>query len=99
MQGMPDLSIATPAPAETRISVRVLLFATYAELVGQESLTLTLRVPATVASAVSALRSSLPHAGGIPDRPLAAVNRVHAKSETPLAEGDELALLPPLAGG
>ena len=42
---------------------------------------------------------SLPGGDQIPPRPLCAVNLSHAPLETRLTEGDEVALLPPLAGG
>jgi molybdopterin converting factor small subunit len=42
---------------------------------------------------------SLPGGEQIPPRPLCAVNLTHAGLDTRLAEGDEVALLPPLAGG
>jgi molybdopterin converting factor small subunit len=40
-------------------------------------------------------------AGGdrLPPDPLAAVNRVHAFADHPVEDGDEVAFLPPLAGG
>jgi molybdopterin converting factor small subunit len=37
--------------------------------------------------------------GRVPPAPLVAVNRVYARPEQPLAEGDEVALIPPVAGG
>jgi molybdopterin converting factor small subunit len=40
-----------------------------------------------------------PGGTGLPARVLAAVNLVQASDATPLAEADEVALLPPLAGG
>lgn len=81
------------------MNVRVLLFAGYADLAGRESVNLTLRAPATVADVLSDLRRVLPGAAALPDRPLVAVNLVHARLDTTVADGDELALLPPLAGG
>lgn len=93
------MSPVAPTRSRTRISVRVLLFATYAELTGQAGLVLEVAAPATVADVVRQLRESVPGASRIPERPLVAVNQIHARSDTPVAEGDELALLPPFAGG
>jgi molybdopterin converting factor small subunit len=93
------MSLAVPTTPATRISVRVLLFATYADLVGRERVDLELEAPATVAQVVRRLREEVPGGARLPERPLAAVNQVHARPETPIADGDELALLPPLAGG
>ncbi|MEO8634507.1 MAG: MoaD/ThiS family protein [Gemmatimonadales bacterium] len=81
------------------LSVKLLLFATYAELVGRDQVLLEVPSPATVADVVRRFRTSWPGADRVPDRPMAAVNRVHARPETPVADGDEVALLPPLAGG
>ena len=82
-----------------QVAVRVLLFATYAELAGQALVEMTLPAPATVQDALRRLRASLPGAERLPDQPLAAVNRTHARLTTPVRDGDEIAFLPPLAGG
>lgn len=79
--------------------MRFRFFARYAELLGQAETTLTLDAPATVADAVKALRERVPRAQLLPEHPLVAVNREHVLYDRPVAPGDELALLPPLAGG
>ncbi len=81
------------------MSIRVLLFATYADLAGRESVDLQLTVPATVGDVLRQLRAVLPGTKGIPERPLVAVNQVHARLDSPVQDGDEVALLPPMAGG
>jgi len=81
------------------MTVRVLLFATYADLAGRGSVELRVLPPATVADVLRQLRDLLPGAAQIPERPLVAVNQVHARLETLVSDGDELALLPPMAGG
>lgn len=81
------------------VAVRVLLFATYAEQAGRALVELTLPAPATVQDVLRRLRASLPGAEQLPDQPLAAVNRSHARLSTPVRDGDEIAFLPPLAGG
>ncbi len=80
------------------VAIRVLLFASYADALGSASLTLTVPAPATLASLLQVLRS---HPGGelLPERPLCAVNLVQARLDSPLQAGDEVAVLPPLAGG
>lgn len=75
------------------------LFAQYAELVGTPSVELDLPEGATVADAVAALRRHSANAALLPQRPLAALNLEHVLPGRRLADGDELALLPPLAGG
>jgi molybdopterin synthase catalytic subunit len=86
---------------ETRASVTltVQFFARYAELVGTESTTVTLGAPATVAHVLGVVRSQFPGARRLPDRPLCALNLAQVDLSTPVSSGDQLALLPPVAGG
>ena len=78
--------------------IRVLLFARYAELMGQTELGIEVDAPATVRTVLDTLRA---RAGGaqLPPSPMVARNRVHAQLDTELEDGDEVAVLPPLAGG
>lgn len=87
-----------PSPATQIVNVRVLLFASYAERLGLDSVRVALPTLATVADALDHVRS-LPGGEQIPPKPLCAVNLAHAALDTRLAEGDEVAILPPLAGG
>jgi molybdopterin converting factor small subunit len=86
------------AAAPAAITVRVLLFASYAEALGTDSVSLTVAGQATVADAVAALRSR-PGGDRLPPKPLCARNLTHAALTDRLADGDELAILPPMAGG
>lgn len=79
-------------------SIRVRLFAQYAELVGQDSVDVEVAAPATVGDLVDRLRAAHP-AAFIPAKPLVAVNLAQARRADPVTPGDEVALLPPLAGG
>jgi molybdopterin converting factor small subunit len=85
--------------ANTSGTVRVRFFAHYAELVGRVEAAVSLSLPATVGDVVRRVREDFPQASALPERPLAAVNRRHAKLDARVADGDEVALLPPLAGG
>jgi sulfur-carrier protein len=85
----------TAAPT---ISVRVLLFASYADTLGLDTLQLEFDSPATVGDALMRLRS-LPGGDRLPPKPLCALNLTHVTGDAPLSGGDELAILPPLAGG
>lgn len=87
-----------PAAAPSSLTVRVLLFASYAEGLGFETLELMLPAPATMDTVVSHLRS-LPGGHQLPPKPLCARNLAHVSPEEPVADGDEIAILPPLAGG
>ena len=82
----------------TLLELEILLFGRYAELFGAESLPLRLVQGATVADAVKALRER-PAGNLLPRQLLCAVNLRQVAPDHPLAPGDELALLPPLAGG
>jgi molybdopterin converting factor small subunit len=77
---------------------RVATFARYAELLGSSSLEIDLPEPATTSQVVAALKG-LPGGAALPERPLIAVNQVLTTAEESVGPGDELALLPPLAGG
>ena len=86
------------AAAPSRLTVRVLLFASYAESLGVETLEVTVSSPATVGGVVERLRA-LPGGRLLPPKPLCARNLAHADAAEPVADGDEIAILPPLAGG
>ena len=91
--------MTTTAPsAPSRLTIQVLLFGSYAEALGQDAVELTLPNPATIADAVASLRS-IPGGQRIPPRPLCALNCSQVLLDTPLSAGNELAILPPLAGG
>jgi molybdopterin converting factor small subunit len=81
------------------VHVRMLLFASYAEVVGVEACDLALSASATVADALVELRLRYPAADVLPSRPLCARNHSQVAMEDEVRDGDELALLPPLAGG
>ncbi len=85
--------------ASATITTRLLLFASYAELAGREEVMATLPAPARVSDLLAWARASLPGGGSLPERPLVAVNRRHVREDSPLSDGDEVALLPPMAGG
>ena len=82
--------------AKATISVR--LFARYAELFGTDSLEVPAEGIDTVANLVERLRAR-PGGGSLGPSTLVAVNLRHARPDTPVSSDDEVALLPPLAGG
>jgi len=96
---LPCMHLSEALSSSTTVTVTVRAFARYAEILGLEETTLELAEPATVGDAIKLLRKSVPSGPLLPERPLVAVNLEHVLVETPLREGDELALLPPLAGG
>ena len=80
-------------------TIRVRLFARYAELVGRAEAAVSVPLPATVGDVVRRLRDEIPAARALPERPLAAVNLRQVKLDARVKNGDEVALLPPIAGG
>ncbi len=78
--------------------MRVLLFASYADAFGAPSIDVPLHGGATVAELVAAVRA-IPAARSLPPDPLVAVNLTYAPPHRVLAAGDEIALIPPVAGG
>ena len=87
-----------PSSAVSTVTVRVLLFAGYADALSLESVELTLEGPASVGDALERLRA-LPGGNRLPSKPLCALNLSHVGHDANLSDGDELAVLPPLAGG
>jgi molybdopterin converting factor small subunit len=80
-------------------TIRVRFFARYAELVGRSETAVAVALPATVGDVVRRVREELPGARELPERPLTAVNLRHVKLDARVQDGDEIALLPPIAGG
>jgi molybdopterin converting factor small subunit len=80
------------------MKVRVVLFAQYRDAAGADELLFDLPAGATASDAVATLRIHRP-SPLIPERPVVAVNMNYTSLAHVLTEGDELALLPPVAGG
>jgi len=78
--------------------VTVLLFASYAEALGATSVNVEVRAGATVEELLGHLRR-LPGADRLPQAPLIAVNEQYAPRDRALIPGDEVAVIPPVAGG
>jgi len=80
------------------MTVTVLLFASYAEALGASSLAVEVPGDATVADVILNVRA-LPGADRLPAAPLVAVNQQYADVYALVRDGDEVALIPPVAGG
>ena len=78
--------------------VTVQLFASYAESFGSASIELSLKSGGTVSDLVADLRL-LPGASILPSSPRIAINRKFASSDQLVDPRDEIALIPPVAGG
>lgn len=81
------------------MTVRSLFFATYRDLAGAEELLVELPASATVADLVAELRGARAGLAALPQAPAVAVNLEYAPLSTVLRDGDEVAFIPPVAGG
>ena len=80
------------------MTITLLLFASYADAFGASSLAMELPRQSTVGDVLSAIRAR----GGaerLPPVPLVAINQRYASLDSVVREGDEVALIPPVAGG
>ena len=80
------------------MTVTLLLFASYADALGTSTLDMELPQHATVGDVLSAVRARA-GADCLPPSPLVALNQHYATLESIVREGDEVALIPPVAGG
>jgi molybdopterin converting factor subunit 1 len=80
------------------MQIDVLLFASYADALGAPNVALSVDEGATVADLLARL-AQLPGAERLPPSPLVAVNQRYARGDQRLAAGDEVAVIPPVAGG
>ena len=78
--------------------INVLLFASYADALGGPSVEVELPAGATVGDLVRQLRAT-PGAAALPPRPLVALNQAYAHWDQPIGRDDEVAVIPPVAGG
>ena len=80
------------------MTVSVLLFASYADALGGSTIEVELPEGATVADLVASLHT-LPGARMLPPRPMVAVNEEYARWDQRISGRDEVAIIPPVAGG
>jgi molybdopterin converting factor small subunit len=78
--------------------VTVQLFASYADVFGAPQLEISLDPGSTVADLVRRIQS-LPSGNLLPPSPRVAVNRKFATADKLIGGSDEIALIPPVAGG
>jgi molybdopterin synthase catalytic subunit len=88
-----------PAAARSEIHVRVRLFAVQRELAGTREVPLVLAARATVDDAWDALVARIPALRPGRESVRFAINGDYADAAQTLAEGDELACIPPVSGG
>lgn len=81
------------------MEVRTLFFAAYRDVVGTPEMAVDVPEGATVGDLVRSLRSRGAPFDTLPEAPAVAVNRSYAAAEHRLGAGDEVAFIPPVAGG
>jgi MoaE-MoaD fusion protein len=81
------------------IKITLLLFGQAREWVGLSTFAIELEPPATVQSAFAILKAKHPRLAEMERSLLFAVNEEYASPSHPLADGDQLAVLPPVSGG
>ena len=79
--------------------VRSLFFAQYRDFAGSDEIAVELPDQATVADLVRRLRADGNGLSKLPAIPVVAVNMDYAPLATALRDGDEVAFIPPVAGG
>ena len=80
------------------MTVTVLLFASYADAVGRSEIELDIASGATVRDVINQVRA-MGSTDRLPAAPVVAVNEQYSSRDRELREGDEVALIPPVAGG
>lgn len=78
--------------------LQILLFASYADAFGAGTVSVAVPEPSRVSDVVAALRL-LPGGAVLPARPLVAIDRAYTRDDCLVHEGQEIALIPPVAGG
>ena len=79
--------------------VQARFFAAYRELTGASETEVRLPEGATVSDLIEALRARGQSFQALPAKPAVAVNLEYAHIDTGLRDGDEVAFIPPVAGG
>ena len=80
------------------MTLRVLLFASYADALGAPSVSVDLPAGTRVRDMLAHVQA-LAAGKRIPDKPLVAVNKRYANPDQVLTATDEVAIIPPVAGG
>ena len=94
-----DVIPYTPLTMGFFVHVRVRLFATFREIVGEARLSWTAKDGETLAGLVAAIVARYPELARHRDAMLLAVNASFASPDMVLRDNDEVALMPPVSGG
>ena len=80
------------------MTITALFFASYADVLGRNQIEMEVPAGSTVGDLLRQLRALDPERR-LPPAPLVAVNERYARHDHVLREGDEVAVIPPVAGG
>jgi len=80
------------------MTVRVLLFASHADAIGAPEVAMDLPAGARVRDVLSRIKA-MASGKRIPDKPMVAVNQRYATDDQLVGASDEVAIIPPVAGG
>ncbi|MEO0378292.1 MAG: MoaD/ThiS family protein [Cyanobacteria bacterium P01_A01_bin.17] len=83
----------------TAVKVTVKLFAAYQEAYGQTEIVLELPVGTTVGEICDRIRAPYPELENLKEVTRYGLNLAFVDAETPVQEGDEVVLIPPVSGG
>ena len=81
------------------MKVRLLFFAVLRDIAGSDEQELSLEEGATAADVWQSLRATYAKLADYTQPPMVAINEEYAMPEAVLRDGDELAFIPPVAGG
>lgn len=81
------------------MTVRLLFFAVLREIAGTGERELSLQAGTTARQVWDSLRRSYARLADYTEPPMVAINETYADPDTTLSDGDELAFIPPVAGG
>ncbi|MFZ2489957.1 MAG: molybdopterin converting factor subunit 1 [Thermoanaerobaculia bacterium] len=81
------------------MTIRLLFFAVLREIAGRSETALALPDGTTAREVWERLRREHPQLATYAEPPLTAINERYAAPDTTLHDGDELAFIPPVAGG
>ena len=81
------------------MKVRLLFFAVLRDIAGTDARELSVAEGTTAREVWQMLRDAYAQLAGYTQPPMIAVNESYAAPETVLRDGDELAFIPPVAGG
>ena len=81
------------------MKVRLLFFAVLRDIAGSDQQELTLDEGATARDVWETLRRSYAKLAAYSQPPMIAINESYATADSVLRDGDELAFIPPVAGG